>query len=83
MTRLAFDLHDGPIQDVLALAADVSYLQQQLYPFVLESHRELALGRFADIEGRLGELDRVLREVSHSLESKSIVSRQISRGRAQ
>jgi signal transduction histidine kinase len=75
LTRLAFDLHDGPIQDVLALAADVRYLQQQLYPFVLESHRELAFGRFEDINARLAELDHTLREVSHSLESKSIVSR--------
>ena len=75
LTRLAFDLHDGPTQDVLALAADVHYLQQQLDPFVLETHRELAFGRFEDIKLRLAELDRVLRETAHSLESKSIVSR--------
>ena len=75
LTRLAFDLHDGPIQDVLALAADVRDLQRQLYPFVLETHRELAFGRFEDVTARLGELDRALREISHSLESKSIVSR--------
>lgn len=75
LTRLAFDLHDGPTQDVLALAADVQYLQQQLDPFVLESYRELAFGRFEDIKARLAELDRVLRETAHSLESKSIVSR--------
>jgi signal transduction histidine kinase len=75
LTRLAFDLHDGPIQDVLALAAEVRQLQQELYPFVLDSHRELAFGRFDDVSARLAELDRVLREISHSLESKSIVSR--------
>ncbi len=75
LTRLAFDLHDGPTQDVLALAADLREFQQQLYPFVLESHRELAFGRFEDVSARLGELDRTLREISHSLESRSIVSR--------
>ena len=75
LVRLGFDLHDGPIQDVLALAADMSHLQQQMYPFVLESHRELAFGRFDDLGARLGELDRALREIAHSLESKSIVSR--------
>lgn len=75
LTRLAFDLHDGPIQDVLALGADVGHLQQQLYPFVLDSHRELAYGRFDDLTARLVELDRALREVAHSLESKSIVNR--------
>src|SRR5262249_42458738 len=75
LMRLGFDLHDGPIQDVLALAADVSHLQQQLYPFVLESHRDLAFGRFEDLRARLREIDRSLREIAHSLESKSIVSR--------
>ena len=75
LTRLAYDLHDGPIQDVLALAADVRYLEQQLLPFMLESHRELAAGRFDDLSGRLAELDRELRGASHSLESKSVVRR--------
>jgi signal transduction histidine kinase len=75
LMRLAFDLHDGPIQDVLALAAEVSHFKKQVYPFLLESHRDLAYGRFDDITARLGELDRVLREMAHSLESKSIVSR--------
>ena len=75
LMRLAFDLHDGPIQDVLALGADIAHLQRQLYPFVLESHRELAFGRFEDLTARVAELDRALREIAHSLESKSIVSR--------
>ena len=78
LMRLGFDLHDGPIQDVLALAADMTHLQQQLYPFVLESHRDLAFGRFDDLKARLSELDRALREIAHSLESKSIVSRPLS-----
>lgn len=75
LTRLGFDLHDGPIQDVLALAADVRLLQEQVYPFVLESHREQAHGRFDDLTARLVELDRRLREIAHSLETRSIVSR--------
>jgi signal transduction histidine kinase len=75
LMRLGFDLHDGPIQDVLALAADVRLLQQQVYPFVLEDYREQAHGRFDDLSARLVELDRQLREIAHSLETKSIVSR--------
>ena len=75
LTRLAFDLHDGPIQDVVALAMDVRALQEQLYPLIEQSHRELAHGRFDDLTARLSELDRTLREISHSLESRSIVSR--------
>ena len=73
--RLGFDLHDGPIQDVLALAGETRRLREQVYPFVLETHRELAHGRFDDLSARLVELDRQLREIAHSLETKSIVSR--------
>ena len=75
LMRLGFDLHDGPIQDVLALAADVRLLQQQVYPFVLDEYREQAHGRFEDLTARLVELDRQLRELAHSLETKSVISR--------
>ena len=75
LMRLGFDLHDGPIQDVLALAADVQLLQKQVYPFILEDYREQAHGRFDDLTARLVELDRQLREIAHSLETKSVISR--------
>jgi signal transduction histidine kinase len=75
LMRLGFDLHDGPIQDVLALAADIQLLQKQVYPFVLEDYREQAHGRFDDLSARLVELDRQLREIAHSLETKSVISR--------
>jgi signal transduction histidine kinase len=75
LMRLGFDLHDGPIQNVLALSADVRLLQQQVYPFVLEEYREQAFGRFEDLTARLTELDRELRELAHSLETKSVISR--------
>jgi len=75
LMRLGFDLHDGPIQNVLALAADVRLLQQQVYPFVLADYREQAFGRFDDLTSRLTELDRELRELAHSLETKSVISR--------
>ena len=75
LMRLGFDLHDGPIQDVLALAGDVRLLQQQVYPFVLGEFREQANGRFDDLSARLVELDRHLREIAHSLETKSVISR--------
>jgi signal transduction histidine kinase len=75
LMRLGFDLHDGAIQNVLALAADVRLLQKQVYPFVLEEYREQAYGRFDDLSSRLVELDRELRELAHSLETKSVISR--------
>jgi signal transduction histidine kinase len=75
LMRLGFDLHDGPIQEILALAADVRLLQEQVYPFVLAEQRELAYGRFDDLTARLVDVDRQLREIAHSLETKSVISR--------
>ena len=75
LMRLGFDLHDGPIQDVLALAADIRLLQQQVFPHVREEYRQQTHGRFDDLTARLVELDRQLRELAHSLETKSVVSR--------
>jgi signal transduction histidine kinase len=75
LMRIGFDLHDGAIQDVLALGADITHLRDQIYPFILDTHRDRALGRFDDLLARVVELDRQLRELSRSLESRSIVSR--------
>ena len=75
LMRLGFDLHDGPVQDILALASEVTQLRDQAYPFVLDSHRELVAGRFDDALLRLVDIDRQLREIAHSLESRSVVSR--------
>jgi len=77
-TRIGFDLHDGPIQDVLALGAETRRLSDDASPFILESHRELVAGRFDDLLARVGEIDRQLRETAHSLESSSIVSRPLA-----
>ena len=46
-----------------------------MYPFVLDEYREQAHGRFDDLSLRLVELDRQLREIAHSLETKSVISR--------
>jgi len=75
LMRIGFDLHDGPIQDVLSLGAEVSLLRDQIYPFILDTHRERAAGRFDDVLARVTEIDRQLRELSRSLESRSIVTR--------
>ena len=75
LMRIGFDLHDGPIQDVLALGTEVSLLRDQVYPFIVDTHRERAAGRFDDILARVTELDRQLRELSRSLESRSIITR--------
>ncbi len=69
LTRLAFDLHDGPIQDVVALAAEVRLLRQELVDGSEHSDgRGGARLRFDELEANLLEVGRELREVSSSLE---------------
>jgi signal transduction histidine kinase len=78
LSRLGFDLHDGPIQDVLALGADVQQLRSQVTPLVGDERRALVDGRFDDLLARVTELDRALRDLAHSLESRSILARPLS-----
>lgn len=63
---------------MLVLGAEVRGLRDQVYPFMLDSHRELAAGRFDDLIARIVELDRQLRETAHSLEVRSVVSRPLA-----
>jgi signal transduction histidine kinase len=76
LTRLGFDLHDGPIQSIAFLTADLRLFRRQLEPFA-RGHADggRLVGRLADIEARLGRLDTDLRELSHSLESATIATR--------
>lgn len=70
LVRLGFDLHDGPMQDVAALAHDVRLFRSQLAK-VLEDGlvQERVLGRVDDVEARLSALDTDLRELARSLQS--------------
>ena len=71
LTRLAFDLHDGPVQDALALAAEVRLLRQELVDASEQgagAGRESIAARFDALEAQLLALGRELREVSSSLE---------------
>jgi signal transduction histidine kinase len=71
LSRLGFDLHDGALQHIAALGTDLRRLRPRLGP---ASSTDLDA-----IEGRLGELDRVLRELAHSLEPASLLRRPLER----
>jgi signal transduction histidine kinase len=73
LVRLGFDLHDGPLQQVYALAQDVHLLREQLVDLVESEHREKVVGRFADLESQLAELHQDLRDLAHSLEPRSLL----------
>ena len=73
LVRLGFDLHDGPLQQVYALAQDIRLLREQVVTLVGSEHRDPVVGRFADLESQLAELHQDLRDLAHSLEPRSLL----------
>jgi signal transduction histidine kinase len=65
LTRAGLDLHDGPIQELAAVAADVRLLANQLDLVLADSpHKELMHGRVEDLDAQLIALDHSLRQIS-------------------
>jgi signal transduction histidine kinase len=76
LRRLGFDLHDGPVQDVLALGAEISRLSEQLDELQLgPGPQRLLEGRMEDLRAYLMSIETDLREFSSSLESPVLVAR--------
>jgi signal transduction histidine kinase len=73
LVRLGFDIHDGPLQQVYALAQDVRLLGERLVDLVASEHREPVLSCFAALQAQLGELHQELRDLAHSLEPRSLL----------
>jgi signal transduction histidine kinase len=73
LVRLGFDLHDGPLQQVYALAQDIRLLREQVVVLVGSEHQDPVVGRFADLESQLAELHQDLRDLAHSLEPRSLL----------
>jgi signal transduction histidine kinase len=71
LARLGFDLHDGALQHIAALAADLRHLRPQL--------ASTFTAQLDGVETRISELDRVLRELAHSLEPASLLRRPLER----
>jgi signal transduction histidine kinase len=70
LSRLRFDLHDGPQQDVIILAEDLRLFRDQLASVIDNAvSRDRVLGRIDDLLARLVALDGDLRRISSSLES--------------
>ena len=73
LVRLGFDLHDGPLQQVHALAQDVRLLREQVLMLTASEYRDPLVGRFADVESQLAELHQDLRDLARSLEPRSLL----------
>jgi signal transduction histidine kinase len=74
LTRMGFDLHDGPIQDVALLAEDVRLFGDQLKPLLgaLDEH-QLVRGRIEDLDSQLAALDAGLRRLSHEVRGATLL----------
>ena len=72
LTRLGFDLHDGPIQEVALLAQDLRDLRDQLKPKT-PAGRELAVGALDELDARMLALDTALRRISNEVRSASVL----------
>jgi signal transduction histidine kinase len=70
LTRLGFDLHDGPLQDLALLGEDLRLFRDQLEQ-VLGSRVEhkLLRGRVDDLEAQLVALETELRRLSNSVQA--------------
>jgi signal transduction histidine kinase len=75
LVRLGFDLHDGPMQDLIALAADVRLAQAEIGEHVGGRARDLVVGRLEDLNAQIVDLDAKLRDLVRSLEPSRVVER--------
>jgi len=79
LTRLGFDLHDGPLQELVLLGEDLALFREQL-DVVLEGRRgkDLLGGRLDDLDARLLSVERGLRRISTSVHAGVMVSRRFT-----
>jgi signal transduction histidine kinase len=74
LTRLGFDLHDGPIQEVAVLADDLRLFRGQLEGVLASApQRKLFDGRFEDLDAQLVALDSELRRISNEVHAASVL----------
>jgi len=74
LARLGFDLHDGPIQDVVVIAQDLRVLRDRLEPLIENGReRELARASFEDVESQLASLESALRRISNEVRAASVL----------
>ncbi len=78
LVRLGFDLHDGPLQEIVALAEELRLASAQISAIVPDEYRQRVRGRLNDVHARLGALDESLREVAHSIRATTAVARPVA-----
>jgi signal transduction histidine kinase len=73
LTRLGFDLHDGPVQEVALLAQDLRLFGEQLEDvLVTRRDRQLFRGRLEDLHAQVVALDAELRRLAGEVQTASV-----------
>jgi signal transduction histidine kinase len=75
LRRLVLDLHDGPLQDLLALGLDLKHFREQLATALQSESQRPLLGRVDDLEARLIVLATDLREIATSAQRPAFLDR--------
>jgi signal transduction histidine kinase len=75
LLRVGYDLHDGPLQELAALAQDVRHAHRTISTVVDGVYRDRLTGSFSDLEARLAALDASLRDLAHSVRPSTVVER--------
>jgi signal transduction histidine kinase len=79
LTRLGFDLHDGPLQELLLLGQDLRLFREQLGGLLGASGDGAILrGRLDDLDARLVALEAGLRSISTSVHSSVLIDRPLA-----
>jgi signal transduction histidine kinase len=78
LTRLGFDLHDGPLQDVAVLAEDLRMIRSQLESQIehvksRSAQLERVRGRMEDLDAQVATLDGDLRRISNEVRAASVL----------
>jgi signal transduction histidine kinase len=79
LTRLGFDLHDGPLQDLALLGDDLRLFGDQLGHVLGDRHEDdLVRARVEDLEAQLTSLDTELRRISRSVQAPARLTQSFS-----
>lgn len=74
LTRLGFDLHDGPLQELLLLGEDLRMFRGQLASVLGEGEQDRLLqGRLDDLDARLVGLEAGVRRISRAVHASFLL----------
>jgi signal transduction histidine kinase len=72
MVRLGYDLHDGPLQEIASLAAEIGFVRADIAPFVQESARPAINDGFENLIEQAARLEQAMRGIAQSLETSAL-----------